>query len=312
MDVFTGAGEVVTTRPGRRALRHLPQLLRLARLRHPAADLARARCPTGSRLRHVRFDDPGLLAKTIADDRRHRRVRRPPRRRARRRRVRAGGVLPDVRHLGRRGEDAAAWHERPSDYTGQQVYYRSLQQREHRPADDVRLPVALGHRLVLVLRRVRRPAPRRPPAVAAPLAALRRLPQAGRPGPPLRHRRPARPPGRAARARAGDPGRRGAGRPARRVPGLVRRGDRDAAGLAVPGAGHARTGRSTRSTPTSPTSTSASGAPSTSGPRPPTPRATARSRPRSSRSPATSRCTPRRSTTARPSTSSTTAPTSPG
>ena len=37
-----------------------------------------------------------------------------------------------------------------------QIYYRSLQQRETDTADDVRLPVALGHRLVLVLGRVRR------------------------------------------------------------------------------------------------------------------------------------------------------------
>ena len=37
-----------------------------------------------------------------------------------------------------------------------------------------------------------------------------------------------------AEARAGDPGRRGAGRAARRVPRLVRRGGRDAAGVAVP------------------------------------------------------------------------------
>ncbi len=41
MDVFTGAGEVVTTTARRRPVRHLPQLLRLARLRDPAADQAR-------------------------------------------------------------------------------------------------------------------------------------------------------------------------------------------------------------------------------------------------------------------------------
>ena len=43
MDVFTGAGEVVTHPPdGERPVRRVPQLLRLARLRHPAADRARA------------------------------------------------------------------------------------------------------------------------------------------------------------------------------------------------------------------------------------------------------------------------------
>ena len=54
------------------------------------------------------------------------------------------------------------------------------------------------------------------------------------------------------------------------------------------------------------TSTSASGAPCTSAPRPRTRRSTARSRPRSPSSAATSRSTPRRSTTGRPSTVSTT------
>ena len=62
-----------------------------------------------------------------------------------------------------------------------------------------RLPVALGHRLVLVLGRVRRAEPARPPAVAAPLPAQRRLPPAGRAREPLRRRRPHRPLARAAR-----------------------------------------------------------------------------------------------------------------
>ncbi len=44
--------------------------------------------------------------------------------------------------------------------------------------DHPRLPVALGHRLVLVLARVRRAAPADPPDVAAAVPALRRLPQA--------------------------------------------------------------------------------------------------------------------------------------
>ena len=55
-------------------------------------------------------------------------------RRPRRRRVRAGGVLPDPRALVDRGHDrASARHARArptSDYAGQQVYYRSIQQRE--------------------------------------------------------------------------------------------------------------------------------------------------------------------------------------
>ena len=55
-----------------------------------------------------------------------------------------------------------------------------------RPADHVRLPVAVGHRLVLVLAGLRRPASRRTPGVAAPVEALRRLLQDGRPRPPPR------------------------------------------------------------------------------------------------------------------------------
>ncbi len=105
-----------------------------------------------------------------------------------------------------------------------------------RPADHLRLPLALGHRLVLVLAGLRRPEPRRPPGLAAAAAPLRRLPPARRARPALRHRRPARPPGRPAPARAGHPGHRGAGRPARRVPRLVRRRRRDAPGVAVPAA----------------------------------------------------------------------------
>ena len=55
-----------------------------------------------------------------------------------------------------------------SDYTGMGIYYRSLQQRETDHLTVARLPVALGHRLVLVLAafgvqnpRVRRLVPKR-------------------------------------------------------------------------------------------------------------------------------------------------------
>ena len=71
-----------------------------------------------------------------------------------------------------------------------------------------RLPVAVGHRLVLVLTAVRRAAPGDPGAVAAALPSLRRLPQAGRPGPQARRHAQARCAPRPARDRNGDPGRR--------------------------------------------------------------------------------------------------------
>ena len=47
-------------------------------------------------LRHVRFDDPGLLAKTVATVADSGEYDGEPRRRGRRRRVRAGRVLPDA------------------------------------------------------------------------------------------------------------------------------------------------------------------------------------------------------------------------
>ena len=43
-----------------------------------------------------------------------------------------------------------------SDYTYEHIYYRSLRERARRLPDDARLPVALGHRLVLVLEERRR------------------------------------------------------------------------------------------------------------------------------------------------------------
>jgi FAD/FMN-containing dehydrogenase len=123
MDVFTGAGEVVTTRPGEELFDTFPNsygsLGYATRLR-----IALEQVPDRVRLRHVRFDDPGLLAKTVA------------------------GVVDSGEHEGRRvdGLDGvafgpgeyyltfASWtseagREPTSDYTGQQIYYRSVQQR---------------------------------------------------------------------------------------------------------------------------------------------------------------------------------------
>ena len=65
MDVFTGAGEVVTTRPGDELFDAFPNsygsLGYATRLR---IELEPVRSHVA--LRHVRFDDAGLLAKTIA------------------------------------------------------------------------------------------------------------------------------------------------------------------------------------------------------------------------------------------------------
>ena len=53
-----------------------------------------------------------------------------------------------------------------SDYTGQQIFYRSIQRPARGLPDRPGLPVALGHRLVLVLARVRRAEPVAPPGLA--------------------------------------------------------------------------------------------------------------------------------------------------
>ncbi|HWJ83111.1 MAG TPA: FAD-binding oxidoreductase [Nocardioides sp.] len=125
MDVFTGAGEVVTTRPGEDLFDAFPNsygsLGYATRLRIDLEEV-----PSYVALRHVRFDDPGLLAKTIEE------------------------ITATGEHDGRPvdGLDGVAfapgeyyltvarWTEEPrpgetpSDYTGQQVFYRSLQERE--------------------------------------------------------------------------------------------------------------------------------------------------------------------------------------
>jgi len=123
MDVFTGAGEVVTTRPGDDLFDAFPNSygslgyatrlrIRLEPVREHVA------------LRHLRFDDAALLAKTIEE------------------------VAATGEHDGHRvdamdgvafepGElylTLATWtHEGgvTSDYAGQDVYFRSIQQREH-------------------------------------------------------------------------------------------------------------------------------------------------------------------------------------
>ena len=142
----------------------------------------------------------------------------------------------------------------------------------HRPAHGARLPVALGHRLVLVLAGLRRPAPGRTPRVAAPAAPLRRLLEARRPRPPLRHRRPPRPPGRppaeasgscrTSRCRSSGSRSSSTGSTARSA--CARSGcARCGCGATTPASGR---GPATRSARARPTSTSGSGAWSTSAP----------------------------------------------
>ena len=124
MDVLTGSGEVVTCAPGDDLFDTFPNsygsLGYATRLR-----IALERVPSYVALHHVRFDDAALLAKTVA------------------------AVVETGEHDGEKvdGLDGIAfapgelyltlarWRERsegatPSDYTGQQVFFRSVAERE--------------------------------------------------------------------------------------------------------------------------------------------------------------------------------------
>jgi len=126
MDVFTGAGEVVTCRPGDDLFDTFPNsygsLGYATRLR-----IRLERAPAFAALRHVRFDDAALLAKTIGE-------------------VVATREYDGTRVDGLDGvafspgeyflsmatwtDGASAGSRRVSDYTGQRVYYRSIRERE--------------------------------------------------------------------------------------------------------------------------------------------------------------------------------------
>jgi FAD/FMN-containing dehydrogenase len=129
MDIFTGAGEVVTTRPGEELFETFPNsygsLGYATRLRIELEPV-----PAYVSLRHVRFDDAGLLAKTITrimETREHDGVR-------------VDGLDGTAFAPGEYYLTLAEWSDRPvdstgstvapSDYTGREIYYRSIQQRE--------------------------------------------------------------------------------------------------------------------------------------------------------------------------------------
>ena len=124
MDVLTGDGRVVTTRPGERLFDAFPNsygsLGYATRLR-----IELEAVPAYVALRHVRFDDAGLLAKAVAE-------------------ITAAGEHEGVRVDGLDGvafapDDLrltlATWTgstggAQPSDYTGQQIFHRSVRERE--------------------------------------------------------------------------------------------------------------------------------------------------------------------------------------
>ena len=148
MDVFTGSGTVVTTAPGEDLFDTFPNsygsLGYATRLR-----IKLERVPDRVELRHVRFDDAGLLAKTVAEivETRHydglqvdgldgaafqpgeyyltlARWLTPEAVAAEASRLGAAPLRREPASL-----EGLAPQPPTSDYTGQQIYYRSIQQR---------------------------------------------------------------------------------------------------------------------------------------------------------------------------------------
>jgi FAD/FMN-containing dehydrogenase len=122
MDVFTGSGEVVTTKPGDDLFDTFPNsygsLGYATRLK-----ISLEPVPAYVALRHLRFDDAGALARTVADitaTRTHDGVR-------------VDGLDGVAFAPGEYYLTLATWSEtadqQPSDYTGERIYYRSIQQR---------------------------------------------------------------------------------------------------------------------------------------------------------------------------------------
>ena len=183
MDVLTGAGDLVTATPDGdhadlfatfpNSYGSLGYATRLRIELEPVAPYVA--------LRHVRFDDLDALAEAV------------------------DGIVADrswegepvdfldgvVFEPGEAYLTLATWTDDPArrpraTTPGRRSTTARPCTRRDGPAHLPRLPLAVGHRLVLVLPGVRRPGPAGPPAVAAPVAPQRRLPPAGRAGEPVR------------------------------------------------------------------------------------------------------------------------------
>ena len=128
MDMFTGAGEVVTTRPGDDLFDTFPNsygsLGYATRLR-----IRLEAVPSYVSLRHVRFDDAGVLAKTVTEIAETKEYDG----------TRVDGLDGVAFAPGEYYLTLATWSELgteprtgrgPSDYAGQQIYYRSIQQKQ--------------------------------------------------------------------------------------------------------------------------------------------------------------------------------------
>jgi FAD/FMN-containing dehydrogenase len=144
MDIFTGSGEVVTTRPGQED-EHSDLFDTFPNSYGSLGSATRLRIklekvPSYVSLRHVRFDDAGLLSKTITQ------IMEPRQHDG----VRVDGLDGTVFQPGEYYLTLATWTEtpavvstsstdgrgstyderKPSDYTGRDIYYRSIQQRD--------------------------------------------------------------------------------------------------------------------------------------------------------------------------------------
>ncbi len=212
----------------RRPLQGLPELLRDAGLRAAPAHRARAGAPLRPPAPHPLRGSRRLLRRR-GRGRRHPLLGGRARRLHGRDRVRPGSALPDPRDDGRHGPRDVRLHRR-----GDLLPLDPAPPRG--PPHDPRLPVALGHRLVLVLEVVRSPAPANPQAVAEALPAQRRLLEDHRLRAPPRDHRPDQPPTRPSRPRGRDPGHRGPDRPRGGVPRRIPARGRDRPGLDVPAA----------------------------------------------------------------------------
>ncbi len=246
MEILTGAGEVVTATPdGEHAdlYRGFPNsygtlgyALRLVIDLQPVTPYVR--------LRHHRYPDAQACTDAIVALADRASNESAGDRLPRRHRLRPGGAVPD--HRGVRRHAACRRHRerlhRPADLLPLPAG------AGRRPPDRPRLPVALGHRLVLVLARAGRAEPGDPPVLAGPLPPVGRLPPHRGTRPPVRVQRSVQHPAEAAGGGAGRAGRRDPGAHPAGLPRGVPPRHRDFSSLALPvaAAGRRSPGRSTR------------------------------------------------------------------
>ena len=185
IDVLTGAGEVITATPDR----DTPTCS--TAFPTPTEPSATPPGCGSSWSRSSRLSRCGTYGSTDSTNcRRDRRDRRRPAHDGVRRRLPRRSGLQQIREL----SDPRHSHRRTGP---DQRLHRAADllpihsAAGHRSADHPRLSVALGHRLVLVLTGFRRATTAGAPALAETTAAQLLLLEAGRAGPPVRHRRPA-------------------------------------------------------------------------------------------------------------------------